>query len=107
MKRQYFRYYLYGENSDWQAICTDLDIAVQGDSLEETKSLLTEAVAGYLEFLLDESAVDRKRLLNRKAPLWLRTEFYLRYVLHRLGFEKYSRIRISRELISPHSSFLM
>ena len=34
MTRLKFRCYIYGKDWDWEAICTDLDISVQGDSLK-------------------------------------------------------------------------
>lgn len=43
-----FRCYIWGCNSDWEANCTDLDIAVQGSSLEITKNLLIETVTRYI-----------------------------------------------------------
>ena len=79
MKCRQIRCYAFHENSNWQAVCTDLDISVQGNSLEDAKSLLKEAVYGFLEVLKVESEADRERLLKRKSPLFLRVLFRLRY----------------------------
>ena len=51
MTRQKFRCYIYGNDSDWEAICTDLDISVQGDSFEDAKFLLNGAITSFLEVL--------------------------------------------------------
>lgn len=103
MARQMFRCYIYGKDSDWEAICTDLDISVQGGSSEEAQLLLKEAVAGFLEVLEEESADDRRRLLNRKSPIWLRVSLYVWCVLHGWQSEKQSQKKIAREYISPHN----
>ena len=47
MAHRKFRCYVHGKGSEWEAICTDLDISVQGDSFEDAKSLLNEALVGF------------------------------------------------------------
>ncbi len=61
MAHRKFRCYVHGKGSEWEAICTDLDISVEGDS-----------------------EADQKRFLKRKSPLWLRSLYYWRLVLFRL-----------------------
>ena len=100
MTPQKFRCYIYGKNSDWQAICTDLDISVQGDSFEDAKSMLNGAITSFLEVLEGESEADRKRLLNRRSPLWLRTLYYWSFVLYRLRVKNSSQKEYAREEIS-------
>ena len=77
MNRRKFRCYIRGRDSDWEAICTDLDIAVQGNSLENAKSLLEDAVNGFLTELEDWPLDDQRRLLNRRSPFWLRVQFFI------------------------------
>ena len=89
MTHRKFRCYLHGKGSEWEAICTDLDISVQGDSFEDAKSLLNEALVGFLEVLEGDSEADQRRFLKRKSPLWLRSLYYWRLVLFRL-FDKQS-----------------
>ena len=79
-----FRCYVHGKGSEWEAICTDLDISVQGDSFEDAKSLLNEALVGFFEVLERDSEADQRRFLKRKSPLWLRSLYYWRLVLFRL-----------------------
>ena len=43
------RCYAEGRDGDWEAICLDLDIAVQGSSFEEVFRSLQEAISLYLE----------------------------------------------------------
>jgi predicted RNase H-like HicB family nuclease len=58
-----------GREGDWEAICLDFDIAVQGVSFNEAREALEDAVASYVEAARQEDAQTRERLLNRRAPL--------------------------------------
>ena len=64
--------FAHGRDGDWQAICVDFDIAVQGNSLEEVQHLLNDAVAFYVQDAQHEVASVRDKLLNRRAP-WYTT----------------------------------
>ena len=74
------RCYAEGREGDWEAICLDLDIAVQGQSFDEVFRSLTEAIEVYLESVSALPESERARLSNRPAPLSVRTKF-LRYVV--------------------------
>ncbi len=76
-----YRCYVWGKDSDWEAICTDLDIAVQGRSFDDTKSLLNEAITNFLTDVESLPTDDRQRLLNRRSPLLLRMKLRLKYLL--------------------------
>lgn len=69
----------YAENmgKGWEAICLDLDVAVQAPTFEEAFRELREAVIVYCETVADLPEEDRKRLFNRRAPLSLRLKFFL------------------------------
>lgn len=73
------RCYAHGRTGDWQAICLDLDIAVQGTSLEEVQRTLNRAIETYIEDAMNEAPADRDRLLNRQAPFFVRLS-------HAVGF---------------------
>jgi predicted RNase H-like HicB family nuclease len=62
------RCYAEGRDGDWEAICLDLDIAVQGRSFEEVFSSLQEAISLYLESVADLPADEQEALLHRPAP---------------------------------------
>ncbi|MCY4101129.1 MAG: hypothetical protein OXF46_09440 [Rhodobacteraceae bacterium] len=79
-----FKYYVWGNGSDWEGLCTTFDIAMEGTSLEETKKFLEEAVIAFLESLEDLPAHDRERLLKRKAPIHLRIILFTQYLRYRL-----------------------
>lgn len=84
MSRQFLKCYAYGRSGSWEAICVDLDIAVQGNSFPQVQKLLGEAITGYLEAVSEESPEDQRRLLNRRAPLLVRLRLALMILRHRL-----------------------
>jgi hypothetical protein len=68
------RLYCCAEARDggWEALCLDLDIAVQGASFEEVYRALNEAVSLYIDCLANLPDRERARLLARKTPLSVR-----------------------------------
>ena len=66
------------------AICTDLDIAVDGSSLAEARASLVTCVELYLERAEALYAKDRHRWLTRRAPWHVRAHMALLNALHRL-----------------------
>lgn len=71
-----------GRGDDWEAICIDLDIAVQGVSFDEVKDTLNEAVLTYVEDAIKEGPEVAKKLLNRRAPLYVRIRHSMSYFFH-------------------------
>lgn len=64
-----------GRDGDWEAICLDLDVAVQGRSFEEVFDGLKEAISLYLETVADLPPEERPSLLNRPVPFMVRLKF--------------------------------
>lgn len=62
----------------WEAICLDFDIAVQGDTFEDVRRMLEEAVHSYLAIVRMEDAATQKRLMRRSVPLSLRLSYAAR-----------------------------
>lgn len=81
MERRALLNYAHGREGSWEAICVDLDIAVQGRSFEEVKSLLNDAIRSYVEDALNEAPADQHRLLSRRAPWWERGRLALNYLV--------------------------
>lgn len=79
-----FHCYAEGQPGQWEAVCLDLDISVQGDSFEAVDKSLREGIALYLEEVSEYPEREQRRLLNRKAPLSLRLR-YLWYMLKSNG----------------------
>lgn len=75
MANRTLRCYAEGRDGEWEAICLDLDIAVQGRSFEEVFASLREAIALYLETVADLQPEERGPLLHRSAPLSVRLKF--------------------------------
>ena len=67
------------DDQEWEAICTDLDIAAQGISLDEAKRELEAAVSAYVEYVLTLPEEEVSEFLNRKSPLGLRLRLGMRY----------------------------
>lgn len=69
--------YVWGFDTQWEGICTDLDIAAQGQSLEEVKSELGKNIQLYLECAVEQSSDEQLVLFNRRSPLLLRLRLAL------------------------------
>ena len=74
-----------GRGNDWQAICLDFDIAVQGPSFENVYRELNQQIVSYIETVSHYSPEERKSFYNRKAPLLLRLRYMWRQITHYLG----------------------
>lgn len=68
------RCYAYGDGDGWGAICTDLDIAVDGPSLDDVKASLAACIELYLEGVAESPPEERPRLLARRSPWRLRAK---------------------------------
>jgi predicted RNase H-like HicB family nuclease len=67
--------YAEGRDGDWEAVCLDLDIAVQGRSFEEVFGSLQEAISLYLKTVADLPADQQPALLRRPVPFFVRLKF--------------------------------
>jgi hypothetical protein len=63
------RCYLSGAGDDWEAICLDLDIAVQGRSSEEAQASLAKCIRMYLERTSELPSDEQPGFLYRSVPL--------------------------------------
>ena len=85
--------YAWGHAGNWEAICVDYDLTAQGASLEEVRRELADAIETFLSRVRELPTTEQGRLLNRKAPLALRTRLALLHRLSRLLTRM--RIRLS------------
>jgi predicted RNase H-like HicB family nuclease len=67
--------YAFGRDDEWQAICLDLDLAVQGSSFEEVFALLNETISFHMEGIRELPEDDQTRLLSRRVPWLVRLKF--------------------------------
>ncbi|HUJ03158.1 MAG TPA: hypothetical protein VLW75_05950 [Rhizomicrobium sp.] len=79
-----FRCIAEGRDGDWEAVCLDLDIAVQGVSFDEVRGLLDDAIHTYIEDASKEDADTRERLLRRQMPFFARFNYAFRLGWHAL-----------------------
>jgi hypothetical protein len=79
--KKYLRFYPEGRGEEWEAICLDLDLAVQGRNMAEVVDSMSKAVEFYVEEAMKLPEPDRARLLNRQAPLGLRLRFLWSVIL--------------------------
>ena len=75
MASRSLRCYAEGRDGEWEAICLDLDIAVQGSSFEEVFRSLREAVSLYLETVAYLPTGQQSSHLKRPVPLSIRLKF--------------------------------
>ncbi|MBR0833774.1 hypothetical protein JQ612_11270 [Bradyrhizobium manausense] len=68
----------HGSGHEWQAICLDLDIAVQAQSLDDVTRILQEAVASYIDDALQQDEPTRSQMLNRSVPFSVRAVWAVR-----------------------------
>ena len=76
--------YAWGRTGNWEAICVDYDLAAQGDSLEEVRRELDDAIETFLSRVTELPESEQARLLNRKAPIALRARLAVLYSISRL-----------------------
>ncbi len=69
------RCYAEGRDGEWEAICLDLDIAVQGESFEEVFRSLGDAISLYIESIANLPEAERSAFLDRPAPFSVRLRF--------------------------------
>ena len=73
--------FAHGGEGGWEAICLDFDISVQGRNFEEARALLSEAIATYIQDVMQEEPAARTRLLNRRVPFHIRLGFVVRFLI--------------------------
>ena len=76
--------YAWVRSGHWEAICVDYDLTAHGDSLEEVRRELDDAIETYLSRVRELPKSEQARLLDRKTPLVLRTRLAVLYRLSRL-----------------------
>ena len=71
--------YAWGKPGDWEALCVDLDIATQGESLAYVREDLQLAVEDFLDYAAELPEANRKFLLSHRVPLGARMHLLLRH----------------------------
>lgn len=81
-----FTYFCVAEGNDdrWEAICLNLDIAVEGNTLADVKARMHECVKSYVLEALQMPEPDQNRLLDRSVPLRLKLKYAFKLLRHSL-----------------------
>lgn len=74
--------YIYGAESQWTALCVDLDIMVEAVTLHDAKQQLNAMVQSYIDDAHSEDPATCARLLSRSSPLWVRFSLWLTYQIY-------------------------
>jgi hypothetical protein len=69
MAEKYLFCVAHRHGDQWEAICLDLDLAVQGTTFAEVQEQLNAAISSYVEDAAKEPEPTRSQLLGRRAPL--------------------------------------
>jgi hypothetical protein len=83
MAKRVLHGYARGHDGSWEAICPEVNIAVQGQSCEGVRHLLEEAVSSYIEDAMNETPENAFRLMNRRVPFWLRVKLPIEFAIYR------------------------
>ena len=96
--------YAYRRGQRWHAICTDLDVAVDGESLPAAVESLKNCIDLYLEDVAELPAEERGRFLTRRAPWRLRASLAASAWLPRLkgsGTRHASSFLLESHVVAP------
>lgn len=77
-------------DGSWFAVCIDLNLVAQGESLDSVKIKLHQQVRDYLEEAVTDDAAYFGDLIPRPAPLSFRLKFYLLELICKL---RHNRLR--------------
>lgn len=81
----FLRCFVERRDDRWQGFCIDLNLAAQGDSLEEVKCKLEAMIADYVyDALAGEDREYAFQLMQRKAPLSIRWRYYYHALIPRI-----------------------
>ncbi|MBT9141480.1 MAG: hypothetical protein DDT30_02072 [Dehalococcoidia bacterium] len=84
MKEYTFHGVIEKEGEIYCALCVELDIATEGDTLESAKKNLREAVEGYIESVVKDEEEDE--FIPRLAPEEVIKEYELRFKKYLTSF---------------------
>lgn len=93
--------FAHGREADWEALCVDYDLAVQGHSFDDVKAMLGEAISHYVEDARAETPRVRDRLLRRRAPWYVTFSLTAKLIAYNLFHRRRSHAQASFPLTCP------
>jgi len=70
--------YVEQRGNEWEGVCIDFDLAVQGHSFEEVRVKLGRAIQEYVGYVRSLPESEQEQFWNRRVPLSTRVLFVLR-----------------------------
>ncbi len=67
-----------GAGDQWEAVCLDFDLAVQGRSLDEVTRVLREMIVSYIDDACAQPEPVRTQMLCRRTPFSVRLSWAAR-----------------------------
>ncbi|ADE15352.1 hypothetical protein Nhal_2264 [Nitrosococcus halophilus Nc 4] len=96
----FLRCFVERRDDQWQGFCIDLNLAAQGDSLEEVKRKLEAMIADYVyDALAGEDREYAMQLMQRKAPLSIRWRYCCYASISRVVHWKREIYRVFQEQV--------
>lgn len=71
-----------GREGKWEAVCIELDLAVQGRSYQDVYDRLSASIRDYIESAELETPEQARRLLRRVVPWHVRLRLKLGFLRH-------------------------
>jgi len=92
------RCYAFGSGDSWEAICVDFDMAVSGPSPEDVRSSLEICLEMYLEEAAGATPGERRYLLNRRSPWFVRAHLRCRAACRCVGVREFRRFTLRQRI---------
>lgn len=96
------RCYLKRSHGQFVAVCVDLCLAAQADTIKEAKAKLDAQIFSYVEEALTVDRAAADMLLSRKAPLGQQLEYWMIYAANRVHFIKTSIRQAFKTILPVH-----
>ncbi len=87
------------KNSQWVAVCIDLNLAAQTDSSNEAKQKLEAMIKSYVTEALTIDKNYAEQLLSRKAPFSLILEYYFAVFIQKIKAFNPTHLQIFSETL--------
>jgi hypothetical protein len=74
---EFVRCYVERRGTEWEGVCIDFDLAVQGHSFREVQDRLARAIREYLDYVKTLPEDEQARFLRRRVPFCTMMAFAL------------------------------
>ncbi|MCP5191010.1 MAG: DUF1902 domain-containing protein [Pseudomonadales bacterium] len=96
------RCYVKRAHDQWVAVCVDLCLAAQADTQHEAKEKLMAQIYSYVEEALTVDKEFADELLNRKAPLHQRMEYWFILAAHKVNLLRTGIGQVFKTILPVH-----